>query len=45
MKTVKAQFVLDPQENQNAAGHSDGQTKDVDKRIALVLSDISNNDF
>jgi hypothetical protein len=45
MKSVKADFFLNVECNEDKAGHSDSQTGDVDKRIALVSFDISDGDF
>ena len=45
MKGVVADFILNPQKDQNAAGHADGQPKNVDKRITQVIFQVPQSKF
>jgi hypothetical protein len=45
MKLIKAQFILDPQKNQQAAGYANGKTGNVYAGIDFVFSDVSQGDF
>ena len=38
---VIAQFFMNPQQYENAAGQADGKTGNVDKGIAFVFFDVS----
>ncbi len=44
MKSIKAEFFLNVECNEDKTGHSDSQTGDVDKRISFVPSYISQGD-
>jgi hypothetical protein len=45
MEPVEAQLVQDPDQDQEAAGHADGQAYDVDQRVCLVLEKVPVRDF
>ena len=41
---VEAEFVLDPEENEERAGYPDGQSGNVDNRIDLLLTQDAESD-
>ncbi len=45
VKLVKAQFILNPEENEDAGGQADSQAENVDKGIASVFFEITESDF
>ena len=45
MKLIKAQLILDPEHDQDTAGHSDGQPCDVDEGKRLVSLNIPESHF
>jgi hypothetical protein len=40
MEPIVAQLIQDPDADQQAAGHADGQARDVDEGVPLMLEDI-----
>jgi hypothetical protein len=45
VEAVEAQLVLDPEQDEQGAGHAQGQAGHVEKGIALVPPDGSEGDF
>jgi len=45
VKGVETQFIPNPEENQNAGGHSDRKPSQVDKGISLMPFDFTEGDF
>jgi hypothetical protein len=45
METVVADFMLNPQQDQDATGHTDGQARYVYKGISFVPSNVSPSDL
>ncbi len=45
MKSIIAQLILNMEDDEQAAGHADGQTGYVDERIGFVLLDGAKGDF
>jgi hypothetical protein len=45
MKPVIAQFILNPQQNQDAACNADCQARDVDERIDPITFKVPKSDF
>jgi hypothetical protein len=45
VKPVIAELIQHPECDQKAAGHADGQARDIYKRISLVLENIPECDF
>jgi hypothetical protein len=45
VESLVVQFILNPQRDQHAAGHADGQTRNIDKGKTFVLSKISERHF
>jgi hypothetical protein len=45
MEPVKAQFIENPKGDQQAAGHSDGQARDIDEGIPCLPADAPEDDF
>jgi hypothetical protein len=44
MKPVVTELIANVKENKNATRHADGESGDVDERIAFVAQQISNSD-
>jgi hypothetical protein len=42
---IIAQFMLNIEQNENSDSHPKGKPKDIDKRIARILPEISECDF
>jgi hypothetical protein len=45
MEAIEAELVLNPEQDQEGAGHPDGQAGDVDGRIAFVSPDVPERDL
>ena len=45
MKPVIAFLIVYKIENQQAGGHADGETRDVDERVSLIPDEIPEGDF
>ena len=45
MKSIIAQLILNMEDDEQAAGHTNGQTGYVDERIGLVFLDSAKSDF
>jgi hypothetical protein len=45
MKAIKGKLIMNPQQNENAAGDTDTQPENVDERIDLAAKDIPESDF
>jgi hypothetical protein len=41
MVSVETQFVSNPQQDQYAAGHADGKTRNIDQGIGFLTFDVS----
>ena len=44
MIVIITQFILHPKQNENAAGHANGETSDIDGGKGLVPDDVSESD-
>jgi hypothetical protein len=45
MEAVEGELIQDPEADEQAAGHSNGQPGDVDEGVALVAFDVADSDF
>ncbi len=45
MKSIIAQLILNMEDYEQTAGHTNGQTGYVDERIGLVFLDVAKGDF
>jgi hypothetical protein len=45
MKAVKADFIANPQQNEQGASQPDGQSTNIDERIQFVFDEIAGGDF
>ena len=45
MEFVVAELILNPQQNENAAGHADGQPGDIDRSKSLMPDDVPESDL
>jgi hypothetical protein len=45
VESIIAQLILNPDEDENASGHSNCQASDVDERKTLVPFDLAEGDF
>jgi|TARA_B100002003_G_C13882407_1_gene430675 hypothetical protein len=45
MKSIKTKFILDPEQDQDTAGHADRQSGNIDERVYFVAEEVSDSDF
>jgi len=45
MEIIDAALIHDPEKDEQAGGHSHGQTKDVEKTVAFVFPEVAQGDL